>query len=259
MSRQILLEPQQDQLFRDLVEAERRVPRERREPFYVLRVNIPTGVLLMHAGWQDPNRAVFEGDIDTLAQRGLIAIMQRGNTPSFYVTPEGFNYYTELMAAMGEPMERLQKVTLDYLSNPGFQLRYPAAFVKWAKAEELLWGSDSAEEYTTIGHLLREAMQEFATELVDRFQPPNVEQDKAKTIKRIRAVIEARRRSEGVAKFLEALVSYWGAVSDLIQRQEHGGQKEGEALGWPDARRAVFQVAIIMLEVNSALLNETKS
>ena len=45
--------------------------------------------------------------------------------------------------------------------------------------------------------------------------------------------------------FLDALLTYWGTVSDLVQRQEHGAKKEGEPLMWEDARRVVFQTAIV--------------
>ena len=39
---------------------------------------------------------------------------------------------------------------------------------------------------------------------------------------------------------------------DLVQRQEHGGQKEGEPLGWEDGRRVVFQTANVMVELHRA-------
>jgi hypothetical protein len=48
-------------------------------------------------------------------------------------------------------------------------------------------------------------------------------------------------------------VDYWGTVSDLVQRQEHGAQKQGAELTWEDARRVVFQTAIVMYEVSRAL------
>jgi hypothetical protein len=41
-------------------------------------------------------------------------------------------------------------------------------------------------------------------------------------------------------QFLDALVAYWGTVSDLVQRQEHGAQKEVSNLVWGDGRRVVF-------------------
>src|SRR5439155_2241153 len=61
----------------------------------------------------------------------------------------------------------------------------------------------------------------------------------------------------GRTAFLDALIGYWGAVSDLVQRQEHGGQREGAELTWHDARRVVFQVAMVMFEVDSALGRST--
>jgi hypothetical protein len=49
------------------------------------------------------------------------------------------------------------------------------------------------------------------------------------------------------------LLAYFGTVSDLIQRQEHGAQKEGEGLMWEDARRVVFQTALVMFELDRVL------
>jgi hypothetical protein len=48
---------------------------------------------------------------------------------------------------------------------------------------------------------------------------------------------------------LKALLAYWGTVNDLVQRQEHGGQKEREPLKWEDGRRVVFQTAVVMFEI----------
>ena len=53
--------------------------------------------------------------------------------------------------------------------------------------------------------------------------------------------------------FLEALLNFWRTVSELVQRQEHGGQKENEPLVWEDGRRVVFQTAMVMYEVDSSL------
>src|SRR4051794_30719484 len=40
----------------------------------------------------------------------------------------------------------------------------------------------------------------------------------------------------------------WEACNKLIQRQEHGGAKEGESVTWRDARRVVFLMMFLMLE-----------
>jgi len=52
---------------------------------------------------------------------------------------------------------------------------------------------------------------------------------------------------------LESLVSCWEAAIDLVQRQEHGANKEGEPLVWEDARRVVFQTMMVMYELDRAL------
>ncbi len=102
-------------------------------------------------------------------------------------------------------------------------------------------------------------MQEFAAALVERFSPDDVEPDRAKTVARLRRVLQARHQRLGRTEqaFLDALIGYWGAVSDLVQRQEHGGQREGAEQTWHDARRVVFQVAMVMFEVDSALGRST--
>jgi hypothetical protein len=48
----------------------------------------------------------------------------------------------------------------------------------------------------------------------------------------------------------EAIIGYWGAVSDLAQRQEHGAQKEGDPLTLEDSRRLVFHTAFVMYELD---------
>jgi hypothetical protein len=61
------------------------------------------------------------------------------------------------------------------------------------------------------------------------------------------------RGSRQDTSFAEALLAYFGTVSDLVQRQEHGAQREGAPLRWEDARRVVFQTAMVMLELDRAL------
>src|SRR5262249_39946694 len=133
------------------------------------------------------------------------------------------------------------------------------AYKKWLEAERLLWASDAQPQLTTIGHLCREAMQEFATALVERHQPPNVDADKAHDVARIKAVLDHRGAALGTTlkPFLKALLAYWGTVSDLVQRQVHGGQREEKPLIWEDGRRVVFQAAVVMFEIDRALAHGT--
>jgi hypothetical protein len=145
----------------------------------------------------------------------------------------------------------LRNVALD---ADALQRSYPEAHRKWADAAERLSRSDSQQQLTTIGHLCREAIQEFATALVEQHRPPGVDQDKAHDINRIQAVLDQHRSALGTtAALLDAFVSYWRAVSGLVQRQEHGAQKEGRPLVWEDGRRVVFQTAVVMFEIDRAL------
>lgn len=52
---------------------------------------------------------------------------------------------------------------------------------------------------------------------------------------RTAASVRAAWSTEG--PFVESLVAYWDTVSDLAQRQEHGGHRDAEPLTHEDARR----------------------
>lgn len=52
---------------------------------------------------------------------------------------------------------------------------------------------------------------------------------------------------------LDALVVYWGTVHDLAARQEHGAAKAVPLVA-EDARRVVFQTAIVMFELDRAFV-----
>jgi hypothetical protein len=155
----------------------------------------------------------------------------------------------------GQPIQNIETTIRNYLDADHFLQKYPKAYQKWAEAESMLWAGDSEHQLTTIGHLCREATQEFATALVEHCQPPDVDRDKAHTVTRIRAVLNLLDAQLGSTEkpFLDALLAYWGTVSDLIQRQEHGGRKEGDPLVWEDGRRVVFQTAVVMFEIDRAI------
>jgi hypothetical protein len=118
------------------------------------------------------------------------------------------------------------------------------------------------KELTNIGHLCRESIQEFAADLIEKFQPPDAPADRNKDVARIKAVVEQHksrlgkretRLLEANVKYVDALLDYWRAVSGLIQRQEHGVSDDESALSWTDARRVVFQTALVMYEVDASL------
>ena len=252
----ILLEKDQEDLLAMIVEAARNVPREQRDKFLAIHLEERSQHLIRHQGLPNETWANL-GDIETLAREGLLALTYGNDRTSanFDVTPLGFRYYEYLKQRSGQPSQRIEIQSRNYLNSDYFQRKYPEAYKKWANAETMLWASDSEQQLTTIGHLCREALQEFATVLVDQYKPPNVDQDKKHTIARIDAVLKSQsdRLGTTLKPFLDALLAYWRTVNDLVQRQEHGAQKEGQPLIWEDARLVVFQSIIVMYEIGNAL------
>ena len=249
-----LLEPEQEELLVALVEASRNVPREQRKTFNVLKLQGGTSV--RHAGFPGGKLAAHMGDIEILARADLLILSRdRSGNVSFDVTPQGSAHYTRIKQRQGEGAERVQETIRDYLAAASFRQRYPEAFRKWSEAETMLWESDSAGKLTTIGHLCREAMQAFAEVLIETVQPGSQVGDKAKTIVRIRAVLDSLKDQLGTTEnpWLDALLAYWRTVTDLVQRQEHDTQREGGELVWEDGRRVVFQTAVVMFEVDRSV------
>ena len=219
----------QNRLLVDLVEAERHVPEDKRQHFLAFSNISALGLQLLHPGWKHDDRRVFEGDLEALRDAGLISVVGASQgTRQIYVKENGFEHCNKLAVARGEPMKRVQSLPLTYLDSGTFQRKYPKPYAKWSQAEALLWTGDSSETLTTIGHLTREAMQEFAGVLAQRLALQNIEQDPTKTVSRVRSVLNAVAPRLGVTEraFLDALLAYWGTVIDLVQRQEHGALRE---------------------------------
>lgn len=84
---------------------------------------------------------------------------------------------------MGTEVRRL-------LNSSGFRERHRVAHDRWAEAESRLWGAESTKQLTDIGHVCREAIQQFISDLVEKHQLDGVEQDSQKTVSRLRAIID---------------------------------------------------------------------
>lgn len=250
----ILLEDRQKELLLELVRAEHLVPQERRAEFIVSKtMGQPPSVI--HEGLPG-GLSIRISDIESLADEKML---RTGTTPggwvNFSITPFGLKYSQWLREESGEPVQRVTSEIRSYIISEVFKSRYPLAYEKWAQAEAALWGEDSASQLTTIGHLCREALQEFTSIVVERVQPPKVNTDKTKTLARMKAILDYLAGQLGTTEgpFLDALMVYWGTLGDLVQRQEHGAQKEGKPLEWEDARRVVFQTAVVMFEIDHAI------
>lgn len=154
MSKYIVLEPEQEELLVTLVEAQRRVPRSRRDKFYVVE-GYTTAPTVMHPGLQSTHLGVPLSDFEALARAGLMEKSYGSEgTPRFDVTGEGFAYYAEMKQRVNEPAQRLEHEVRRYLDADQFQRQYPQSYRKWAEAEGLLWGGNCSE---SGGKLIRSA------------------------------------------------------------------------------------------------------
>ncbi|MBD2033627.1 hypothetical protein H6F76_00925 [Leptolyngbya sp. FACHB-321] len=251
-----MLEPEQEELLVLLVEAGRNVPQNKRESFWAMESGNDT--VISHPGFARPPIKTYKSNVPFLLTEELLTLSQPRTGKGkfeFEITPKGFKYYEYLKQRITQPLHRVETEVRSYFSTSQFQEKHPKAYKKWLDAEEMLWKSDSEQQLTVIGHLCREAMQEFADSIIRQYQLSESSVDKAKTVIRIRRVLNLKKESLGQTEkpFLDALLPYWGTVSDLIQRQEHGAQKEGKPLVWEDGRRVVFQTAIVMFEIDRAL------
>jgi len=249
----VLLLDHQKELLLELVKAEHAVSPERRPKFIV--ATSQGGSAILHEGLP-ANLQANTSDIEALGDVQLLRLAtgSRGSM-NFSITPLGFKYSQWLREVSGEPVQRVTNETRIYLVSEVFRSRYPVVYEKWAQAEAALWGEDSASQLTTIGHLCREALQEFTSVIIERVKPPKVNSEKTMTVARMRAVLDHLSGQLGATEklFLDALLAYWGTLGDLVQRQEHGAHKEGKLLEWEDARRVVFQTAVVIFEIDHAV------
>jgi hypothetical protein len=249
------LEQEQEELLAIMVEASRAVPREQRQAFLVIQSM--DGNHLLHPGVAATGRAQYQphlGDLETLHERGLIrlTLVSPHHTYTADLRLEGTHYYEQMQARRGQPITRAVTVARDYLETESFRRRHEAAVAKWVEAERLQWSADSQQAATTIGHLCREAMQLFASDLV---QAAGVTADAnaQNTVNRVRLVLGTRLPAGGRRALADALIGYWGTVADLTQRQEHGAQRDQAPLTWEDSRRVVTQTLMVMYELDREL------
>jgi hypothetical protein len=244
---EVLLEKQQRELLGDLVEADRLVDAGMPRQFLVL--GMLQGYVLTHPKME--KETIDPGDVRALEEYRLIRrIASSGRDPAYEVTNAGRQYYAWMKQSAAQPVERVEAEARRLVQADRFRERHPAAHDRWAQAERKLWEAETNDHFTDIGHACREAIQLFVTDLVTEHRVEDANPDPQKTVARLKAVMAKAGTPTTVTAFSEALLAYFGAVSDLIQRQEHGAQKEGEPLAWEDARRVVFQTLLIMFELD---------
>ncbi len=204
---------------------------------------------------------VNQGYVVAFEKAGMIHTFDHNGQGGFgfSISPYGFQIYEDLKLHAGKPTAQIEEDVRSYLDSEEFARKYATASQLWRDAAELLWQANSTRNFSLIGHKCREAIQEFVTRLLERLSITDANSHKAMTRARFSAVLDARREALGEARseLLDALFNYWRAAGDVIQRQEHAGQREGEPLVWEDGRRVVFQTAILMYEVDRTLFGST--
>jgi hypothetical protein len=250
------LTPQQVELLSAIVEASKAT----RQEFFVLRGAIGA-VFLRHPGFPGQQYTAYTPDLQALEDLGFFTVTHHdsrtGQTTTFDVSPSGRHAYTILHTQAVSPVEAVEAEIRRFIDSGSLGRVHPVTFARWSAAARLLWAEDGDGQLTEIGHCCREALQEFVEDLVKGL-PVYEETKKTETVKRLRAVLEAQRGRVGrtATDMMDALVAYWGTVSDLAQRQEHAGTREGERLTWEDARRLVFQTLVVMYEIDRVVGHE---
>jgi len=249
----VQLEDEQYELLARFVEAHRSVPREQRAEFFARRGFRDMLHTFVHQ-FAGISFQASMSDADTLVHYGLLRKSSGSSgRPLFSVLPAGIAVYEQRQSS-SPPLDTMTNDIQRLLAGTEFRAAHPAAFAKWEQATSKLWTADSPQHYTTIGHLCREALQEFAASLAQQHNVDVSAIAPAKTVARLQAIIAARQAGGTTRQdFLSALIAYWGEVSDLVQRQEHGGLRESEPLGWEDGRCVAFQTCIVMYEINRGL------
>lgn len=230
------------------------MPRTERHSF-ILAETMGGAFLIMPGASTRPE--VLAADVRDLQYAGFLRQAPGGGngTTPFDVTREGFDYYDALMRGARGPVEAVEANVVSYLDARSFAGRHRDSHAKWTQAAGELWGQDTQSRMTSIGHHIREAMIAFATELLDRYGVTGANADPQKTVDRLRAVLTQAKPRLGETEhpMLDALIVYWGTVHDLAARQEHGAIK-AEPLVAEDARRVVFQTAVVMFELDRAFV-----
>jgi Phage integrase family len=165
------------------------------------------------------------------------------------VSAEGLRRSGE--AHRARPRDHVEGRIEAYVNEEEFGFRYPAAYETWRSALEF-YRVNPTRHATRIGHDCREALLLFSNSLIESRGVP-VSSDVGTVTKVRQAIAGANPLSRRVRAQLEALVGYWGTVSDLAHRQEHGAARDGEALLAEDARRLVFHTMLVMYELDRAL------
>ena len=244
------LSPRQKALLRTLVEACKVGTREENRTFLVVS-SLDGSFILPYAGSELPD-PVDQADVRILVDQGYVGVLKynKNGDPVYYVTNEGIEFIAADTSERGPALFVQEAVSLVEENLPS-EFGRASELMKEA-ASKLIQAQDE-HGWSEVGHKCREALQEFAQVLYTRHVPPSQQEaiPRDKTVQRLKAVVRQLRGRVGdtTSQLLGALVEYWGAVSDLVNKVEHRSQREDRPLTWDDARRAVLYSYLVMAEL----------
>jgi len=156
---------------------------------------------------------------------------------------------TKGLQLSGREHARGRSRSAGYIDEDVLYTRYPNAYGRWRDGLEL-FQTNPERHATHIGLACRDAMIRFASDLAAR-SGLELETKPSWTVDRIRAVLRPYSADTGstVAAFADALLVYWGCVSDLVQRQVHGGETDN-LFNKADSERVLYQTLIVMYELD---------
>ena len=250
------LEQPQWALLGELVSAVDKTSAEERQPFQVISPGNRYVQVVHHPGLNNRCLEAYPADLKALERGSLLEVTSRDQGYwEFELLPLARGFWRQRIANLQSSLQRVEQAVREYLDGSRLRERYADAYAKIAEADGLLWSTEAEQNATIICHLCREALVLFTTALVNEHKPPDADLELAKTKRRLGSVLRSARHpiGEKTSVFIDALEGYYSALSDLVDRGEHGAAKIGEPVAWDDARRVVFHTLIVMYEVDRAL------
>jgi hypothetical protein len=238
------LNDRQERLLRRLVELSKKIPDGESTEFWYIETLGSNSISL--AG--EELKGINPVDLLELQYSSLIT-HTRGSkgANSYAVTNRGFEYVARATTPASVVEEAVTLVTTRLPKE------FDTAHGLIDAAAKKLPLAKTENDFSEIGHKCREALQEFAAVLYAQQIPPDEQTvlPKDKTVEHIRAVLEhwKPKLGETTTSLLDAILVYWGTVSDQVQKIEHRGQTASRPLTWNDARRAVRHTYLIMTEI----------
>jgi hypothetical protein len=210
---------------------------------------------LKATGFELPAGMLYERLFLQLREAGYLGATTTRTGGGRVVHVELTPYGREVAREDADPMEEVYMAARRLFGSEQFAKAYPGAFGPWTHAETLLFGDQPESQLANIGFNCRDAVQDFAGELQERFPPNEPDPDPTHTKNRLRAVIDTYKPRIGERRtaVLDRMLDLWDADVGLIQRQTHANERVGTPLNVNDGRRVVSLTMFLMIEFATIL------